>query len=167
VLTPAGTSNTLLFEVRRFGSPPVISNISVNTPTLGSGGATITGSFDFTDPDGDIVYTGTRETSAELIFGRQIGVNTCWVQGTGAFLDKQGQTSGRVEFSLTYSFGSITLGSVSISFTLQDADGNQSNTLNFTSNTWYCDRLGPLPARAAPPGPQHAADRPRRLWLAG
>jgi hypothetical protein len=98
----------------------------------------LTGSFDFTDPDGDIVYTGTDATSAKMKFTQTLG-SSCTITATGAYLNKPGVTSGHLEFTTqTFSPGTMSVGTFSVSFRLLDAAGNQSNSLSFTPGTWYC-----------------------------
>jgi subtilisin family serine protease len=151
VVTPGGTSNSLTFTVPAYGTPPTISNLSVTVPSwnnLWGTPETITGSFDFTDPDGDIIYTGSLTGSAKLKFTASLGGSSCTLTTTGSYLDKAGQTSGRVNFTFVLSgYGSVSIGSFSVSFQMLDVAGNASNTLSFNPGTWYCDLFKSL----APP----------------
>jgi hypothetical protein len=151
VTTPGGTSNSLTFTVAPYGTPPTISNLSVTVPPWDfsfSTPETITGSFDFTDPDGDIIYTGSLTGSAKIKFIASLAGSSCTITTSGSYLDKAGQTSGHVNFTFVMSgYHSVTTGSFSVSFQLLDVAGNASNTLSFNPGTWYCDLFKSL----APP----------------
>jgi hypothetical protein len=146
VTTPGGTSNSLTFSVTSStsGTAPTVSNISV-TPLLAATNPDIVvqlkGSFDFTDPDGDIIYTGSDSGSAKIRF-TMTGLNGCTLTSTGPYLDKAGVTSGHVEFTTaTFKAGTMSLGTFTVTFRLIDAAGNQSNSLSTSQSIWYCQLL--------------------------
>ena len=153
VTTAGGTSNSLTFTIMAapVGTPPTVSNLSVTVPPWDysfSTPVTITGSFDFTDPDGDIKYTGSLTGSANLKFKLSLSTSSCTLTTSGSYLDKAGQTSGHVNFTFVLTgYHSVTTGSFSVSFQLLDAAGNASNTLSFNPGTWYCELFKSL----APP----------------
>jgi hypothetical protein len=117
---------------------PTVSNLTVNTPVLVGSNALLTGQVDFTDADGDLVFTGNQATSARVRFVLSLGVSSCTITGTGPFLNLPGQVAGTVNFALTYQPGSLSIGIFSVSFTLIDAAGNSSNTLSFSPGIWLC-----------------------------
>ena len=145
VTTAAGVAGPLQFSITGptgQANAPVVSNLKVNRPTGTLGNpVTVTGSFDFTDPDGDIFYNGARDGSALLTFKITAGVNfSCTLTVTGDFLNKLGQTSGTVQFAFTFVPGSVTFstGTLPVSFTLSDAAGNTSATVTFQIDIWFC-----------------------------
>jgi hypothetical protein len=135
VVVANGTSNGLPLVLVPFGSPPQISNFTIHQPLLSMDQVTLAGSFDFTDPDGDVLYTGATAGSAQLQFIRTGG---CTVTATGDFLNKAGTTSGRVEFNYTYKAGTLATGNLTLQFRLVDAAGNASNTALFLAGNWWC-----------------------------
>lgn len=154
-VTPSGRSNPVSFEVRPRGVAPVISNVSVGSPSIGPGGlAVATGRFNFVDPDGDLLFSGALEGSAQVEFRANIGLRTCTVRATSASLHRPGQTSGTVDFVVAYGFSSLTIGTgISVEFTVIDAAGNRSNTISFSTTLWLCrllDRDAPLHGEAPP-----------------
>jgi hypothetical protein len=68
VVSPAGPSNKLVFLLRPVpGSPePLIYNVTLKFPPAEGTKATITGSFDFEDANGDILFTGVQQGSAGI-----------------------------------------------------------------------------------------------------
>jgi hypothetical protein len=164
VATPAGTSDAVPFTVASSGSAPVIANLTASPPALGLGTVTVSGSFDFTDADGDIRYVGTAAGSAQLRFTFS-GASGCVTTGTGSFLDKNGMTTGRIQFTLTYSITSLSLGSFTVALRLVDAAGNQSNAATFPVSLWFCrDWSLPSQPAAAPEAPGPRATIPPRSW---
>jgi hypothetical protein len=151
VTTPQGTSNMLNLTITSgtSGTAPTISNLSAS-PVVASTSpkilVQISGSFDFTDPDGDILYTGDSATSAKMRFTMSLG-SSCTITSTGAYLNKPGVTSGHIEFlTATFEPGSMNMGTFSVTFRLLDAAGNTSNSLSFSPGLWYCEifrGLGP------------------------
>jgi uncharacterized protein (TIGR03437 family) len=140
VVSPSGRSNARTFQVIAppTSNVPTVSNLTVNTPTLVGSNALLTGQVDFTDANGDLVFTGSQSTSARLRFVLSIGLSSCTITGTGPFLNLPGQVAGTVNFAMTYSPGSVSIGTFSVSFTLIDAAGNSSNTLSFSPGVWLC-----------------------------
>jgi hypothetical protein len=170
VTTPAGTSNALNFTLNAgtpTGQPPTISNLSVGTPYFSGGGANIDISFDWADPDGDIIYVqGNFDGSAKLIFTK----TGCTSRSSASWLHRPGQTSGRFSFTRQM-IGSYYSGNFTINLQLQDAAGNISNTLTFSTTVWNCLLLRPT---QAPDRDRHDAfpgSLPgilwREVWLAG
>ncbi len=150
VTTPQGTSNMLNFTVTSAatGTKPTISNLSA-WPVLVSSDpkiiVQIAGSFDFTDPDGDIVYTGTDSTSAKMTFALS---GQCTITTTGSYLNKPGVTSGHIEFqTATYEASGMSLGIMYVSFRLIDAAGNASDSVTFSTGIWYCGTFRSLELR--------------------
>jgi hypothetical protein len=136
VTTPNGTSYSRAFTIIA-AKAPIVSNLVVNKPTYSSPIATVTGSFDFYDPDGDIVYTGSSTGDAKIKFSVTIGPFSNYWATNGPFLDKAGQTSGHVDFMVTLVNPSSLTGDFFVSFQLLDAAGNQSNTITFDATVWY------------------------------
>jgi len=133
VATPQGTSNSLSFAVQPPPpGPPVIDNASLSI----SGSAasyTRTGAFDFADGDGDIT------SAAKVKFAVSAPGASCTTTVSGSFLNRPGQNSGRITYSLSGGGAQLTFsGSVSVSFSLIDAAGNESNVVLFTLTRWYC-----------------------------
>jgi hypothetical protein len=120
-------------------SAPVISNLTYSKFVTSSGKQGLSGSFDFSDSDGDIVYTGSLNGSARIVL-RMSGAD-CIITDAGKYLDKAGLTSGHVEFSFSYSASTMYIGGFPVSFQLIDASGNQSNLLSLspTPSIWYCE----------------------------
>jgi uncharacterized protein (TIGR03437 family) len=149
VTFPAGTSEKLFFLVRpKAGSnAPVIYNFKLTDNYPQGDTAILGGSFEFEDPDGDIVYTGSSQGSATI----QYSVGGCTKTFTGTFLDKRGQKSGTVTFRVSYSWSSLVFSSSKNTFRLIDAAGNRSNYIETTDSGGFC-RLDP----------GHGIDRP--LW---
>ncbi len=138
VTSAGGASATLPFTIRpRDASPaPVISNLTVNAPMPYGSNAVISGRFDFTDAEADIASTGSLYGSAKIAFSCSVGTKRYTIQSTGPFLHLPGQTSGTVNFAISYSVSEVILGGVSVSFTLTDAAGNQSNSISFQPGLW-------------------------------
>jgi hypothetical protein len=135
VTTPSGTSNSLSFTLTSgtpTGQPPTNSNLSVGTPSFSSGNANIDISFDWADPDGDIIYISQNfDASAKIIFTK----TGCTSKSSASWMHRPGQTSGR--FSFTRQMGLYNTGNYTINIQLQDA-GNISNTLTFNTTVWNC-----------------------------
>ncbi len=132
-------SNSLNFTITGStirGSAPVLSNLSVTAPSTGSPPASSV-SFDFQDPDGDIVDNGTSQNSAKIEFRSCNGSSTSTL--SGSFLNRPDQTSGRVSFQLQF-LGTArrTSGPISVDVTLIDQAGNRSNTITVTLSSWIC-----------------------------
>lgn len=137
VETPSGTSNSQPFEVIQSSNgdnAPVISNLSVGTPSLNGSTATIHFSFHFEDADGDIVYTGAFATSAQLAFASAGG---CSANIAGTTVNKPGQMSGTFNFNLVIQ-GSVA-NSKEVTIQLLDAAGHESNKIAFTPSRWSCN----------------------------
>jgi hypothetical protein len=96
----------------------------------------ISGRFDFTDAEGDIASTGDLYGSAKITFSCSVGTKRYTIQATGPFLHLPGQTSGTVNFAIDYTVSEVILGTFSVSFTLIDAAGNQSNSISFQPGLW-------------------------------
>ena len=144
VTTPNGTSYSRTFTILT-ATAPTVSNLVVNTPTYSSPIATVTGSFDFSDPDGDIIYTGSSTGDAKIKFSVSLGQFSCWWATTGTFLDKAGQTGGHVNFVATLLNPNSLKGEFLVSFQLLDAAGNQSNSITFDATIWYCQNFQTFP----------------------
>jgi archaellum component FlaG (FlaF/FlaG flagellin family) len=141
VVTPAGRTNELAFEIRS-PSPnaPLISNLTVNSTSISSSGysyyITYSGKLDFQDTDGDL-------TSGSNIFLMvDIGTGSEYitlVSDGGSYFNQNGKTSGTITFSFQKSFGLLyaeLAGKVPILCMIQDAAGNLSNTLRTTVSLW-------------------------------
>ena len=132
-----GVSNSLSFTIipaSRPGHTPTISNLSVGTPVFSQGRANISISFDFVDLDGDIRDVDDPDAGAWLLF-----TGPCHEGLTGSFLNRSGQTSGTISFTLGiygYSTGNFT-----VNMQLIDAAGNGSNILTFQTTAWMCQLL--------------------------
>ncbi len=145
VVSPIGRSNTLPFTVQEKPGAPLahtISNVTL-TATRQGNALNFSGGFDFTDPDGDIIYIGAAEGSAKVRFALHLGASStfgeiCSMQMSGPFLDKRGQTSGRITFSDTATGGSAANGSFFVSVQLIDAAGRKSNSVDMNMTTWQC-----------------------------
>jgi uncharacterized protein (TIGR03437 family) len=138
VISEGGISGTLPFTIRAAGvsAAPRISNLTFSGPTLEDLRThVLTGTFDFTDADGDLIFGGTLQNSAKLSFNLP---NTCTVQATDEFLHKPGQTSGTVEFRVVYQGTQFTFGSFFINVSLIDAAGRISNTISVPKSVWFC-----------------------------
>jgi len=125
VATPGMKSDDKVFVfLPRAGLPtPFIYNATVRGSGVVPGPVTLTGSFEFEDGDGDIVTPGARITY-------WIGFH-CSFTFSGPYLDKRGQTAGRVEFTYTYTPTRVILFTTeSISIRLTDAAGRESNSVN-------------------------------------
>ena len=143
VTSPAGASNALTFTVNKPASPiPVISNVVLDTPTTAGPMVTFTGHFDFTDGDGDIVYTGSDAGSAKLKISFTSPSTSCTTTTYGSFLNKPGQTSGAISFSITTTWNVKITGSFFVNVSLIDGAGHESNVAAVSVTTWYC-RLAP------------------------
>ncbi len=158
-VTPGGRSNPLAFEVRPRGSAPQISRFTATQKVEGDV-VIVEGRFDFTDPDGDLLFSGSLEGSAKLRFTS----GSCTLEVTGPSLHRPGETAGTVDYRLTFSPRSVSIGiGLFVTATLVDAAGNGSNQVSLSVVRWYCGLLpgrDVLPVLEMPP-----ADRPRRFWL--
>jgi len=155
----AGTTDRLPFLVRpRAGSrAPFIYNFQLRTNAPAGDMMTFAGSFDFEDEDGDVAFTGGEAGSARMTYS----VGGCSRTFTGTFLDKRGQTSGRVTFTVEYRWNSLIFSSSRNSIVLVDAAGNRSNSLETPDQGGFCR----LQRRQAPPWdapPAIDEDRRRR-----
>jgi hypothetical protein len=169
VSTAAGLAGPLRFSITGpvgAANTPSISNLKVNAPS-GSFGSlvTITGSFDFTDPDGDIFFIGALDGSALISFRfDNQPLFTCTINSSGDFLNRLGQTSGSVQFEVSFQPSRLTIssGTLPIDFSLSDAAGNKSAIITFRMQSWFCgiyDRDG---TPDAGPGWESEAARRRR-----
>ena len=137
VTTPGGTSNSVSFSIAgpTGGTAPTISNLVVGAPVYGSNQVSIPMSFDFTDPDGDIIYIqGNHTGSAKLVFAKQ----GCTSSSSASWLNRPGQISGSFSFSRVIMNSWLT-GNFTIQFQLEDAAGNRSNALTFQIGVWSCE----------------------------
>ena len=140
VVTPAGRSNELTFEVRK-ASPnaPIISNLTLSSTYLSSrpNAVNYSGQLDFTDADGDILRPG-----AKIIFMVDIGSGSEYVTEVvddGIYLDQTGKTSGTIKFSFQKQFAFLYVeysGKLRVLCMIQDAAGNVSNTIVAMVSTW-------------------------------
>ncbi len=144
VASAGGRSNDLAFEIQAAppSATPAISNGSFQVRE--DGAAVIAGGrFDFTDADGDIIYTGSLAGSAKLRFSVHLGGFPqgvlCATELSGSALDKAGQNSGTVSFSFTLTGGNRATGNFLVATQLIDAAGNASNPLNFEPGVWRCE----------------------------
>jgi hypothetical protein len=141
VVTPAGRSNELMFEVRS-PSPnaPVISNLTLDSSYASSSRysnyISYSGKFDFQDADGDL-------TSGSNVFLMiDIGTGSEYitlVYDGGSYFNQNGKTSGTISFSFQETFGFWAedfSGKVPIMCMIQDAAGNLSNTVRATVSHW-------------------------------
>lgn len=119
-------------------SAPVITNLTLNNPTMNGTTATFSGRLDFTDSDGDIAFNGNVSNSAYVRFMVPFGQSGCTGGVTGFFLHFPGQTSGTINFSGSYTFSTSILQPVSVEIRLVDAAGNASNALTASVNQWFC-----------------------------
>lgn len=117
------------------GTAPTISNWSMSDPSPSGSLALYTGSFDFQDLDGDIVYNGTMQNSAKLEF-RLPGVCTVTVASSG--LSVPDQTSGKIQFRFFISWRAQTTGQFTVTATLIDQAGNRSNSVSWSPGLWIC-----------------------------
>jgi len=115
---------------------PFIYNVSAGSPLpISTSQVAVTGTFNFEDEDGDIVWTGRAETSARI----RLAGPGCTVTGSGVFLDFSGKTSGRVSFSVAWAASTLSLiiqGSATVR--LIDAAGNRSNGYDYNPGIWWC-----------------------------
>jgi uncharacterized protein (TIGR03437 family) len=151
VVSPAGSSNSLTFTVNKPLSPiPVISNVVLNSPQPAGPVVTVSGSFNFTDGDKDIVYSGSESSSAKLKMSVTMGTMfSCTTSTYGSFLNKAGQSSGTITFSITMGWSSQLTGSFTVDVSLIDAAGHQSNVVSVHVTNWYCELRRPQQAGAA------------------
>ncbi len=117
---------------------PVISNLTLNNPTMNGNTATISGRLDFTDSDGDIAFNSSINDSAYVRFMVTVGQSGCAGGVTGFFLHFPGQTSGTINFGGSYTFSNPILQPLSVQIRLVDLAGNASNTLTANVNQWFC-----------------------------
>ncbi len=141
VTSKGGTSNTLTMTIVGPGSggtAPTISNVTVGTVTWNGSTATVPVSFDFTDPDADIIYTQNNlAASAAVVFSVLCSTN----RFSGTTINKPGMTSGT--FHLDVRVESASHGTSTVSLQLIDAGGHYSNTLTFQTTGWRGCELNP------------------------
>ena len=137
--TSAGTSDALGFVIKPVAGSkaPFIYHVKASSPLpISTGQVAVTGSFDFDDADGDILWTGSAAGSAKLTVGLS---GACSISGSGSFLDRKGQTSGHVEYIVAWSASSLTFViSGESSLRLTDAAGNVSNLFFWSPGIWWC-----------------------------
>lgn len=137
ISTALGTSDAIAFVVKpAAGSKiPFIYHVKASSPLpISTGQVAVTGSFDFEDGDGDILWTGKMDGSAVVRVGF-----SCSISASGIFLDKKGQTSGHVDYIVAWSASSMILilqGEASLR--LIDAAGNSSNIYWWSPGIWWC-----------------------------
>ncbi len=163
LISPAGRSDNFNFLVRPApGSrAPFIFNVRASSPLpVTPDNVAISGSFEFEDSDGDIVFTGNVQTSARI----RVSGPGCTITGSGTFLNRPGQTSGRVDFVVSWRASSLTIGFFTASLRLIDAAGNESNVHIWEPGIWWCHMLESdderRPGREGPP-----LDLPRRRHM--
>jgi len=141
VVTPRGTSNSLPFAIQPpTSATPVIGDVSLTNPTGSTALSTYSGAFTFADGDADIINSGTPGTSARLKFVVTATGGSCTTQFSGSFLHRPGQTNGRITFSNTVVNARITFtGALSVSVSLLDASGKESNVVVVPLTRWYCN----------------------------
>jgi len=130
-----GFSNELTFTIvpaSVAGKTPTISNLVVKTPVYVENWVDIHIAFDFTDPDADIRYVATDPDHARILFASACGS----FAETGPVLNKGGQTSGTLSFTLRLT--DYRSGNYTINLQLIDAAGNGSNVLSFVVAAWEC-----------------------------
>jgi|GEM_PF-958689 len=134
VTSKGGTSNTLTMTIVGPGSggtAPTISNVTVGTVTWNGSTATVPVSFDFSDPDADIIYTpNNAAASAAVVFSVTCSTN----RFSGTTINKPGITSGT--FHLNVQVENASHGTSTVSLQLIDAGGHYSNTLTFQTTGW-------------------------------
>lgn len=135
VTTPYGTSNAVEFNVlpAPVGSAPTISNLTVGGVLYSGGKAYISLSFDFADPDGDLIWNPDDwdQSVAFILKGP-----SCSHTHSSSEYHWPGRTSGRIE--LTIVLESYVRGDIAASIQLRDAEGNLSNVLEFRIEAWLC-----------------------------
>jgi hypothetical protein len=99
-------------------SAPVISNVSISAQTIAVGQTeTLTGQFDFADPDGDLKDLGLTLS----LNGQSTTVPRAALQGVG------GQTTGKANYTILVA--APQAGTVDLKLVVYDAAGNASNEL--------------------------------------
>ncbi|GAB4108877.1 MAG: hypothetical protein Kow001_07740 [Acidobacteriota bacterium] len=136
VTNSRGTSNAVEFEVlpAPTGTAPTISDLSLGQVTYGSGKAYVPLSFDWSDPDGDLVWNpnDSDQSMAILLKGP-----SCSHTQSGSEWSWPGQTSGHV--NLTVVLESYVRGDIPVTLQIRDAEGNLSNILSFRVEAWACN----------------------------
>jgi hypothetical protein len=131
-----GTSNAVSFEVlpAPVGTAPTISNLSVGQVTYGSGKAYVPLSFDWVDPDGDLVWNSSDPDQSMAIILRG---PSCSHTHSGSQWSWPGQTSGHID--VTVILESYVRGDIPVTLQIRDAEGNLSNILEFRVEAWTCN----------------------------
>jgi hypothetical protein len=131
-----GTSNAVSFEVLPppVGTAPTISNLSVGQVTYGSGKAYVPLSFDWVDPDGDLVWNSADPDQSMAIILRG---PSCSHTHSGSQWSWPGQTSGHIDVTLILE--SYVRGDIPVTLQIRDAEGNLSNILEFRVEAWTCN----------------------------
>ncbi|MEZ5400879.1 MAG: hypothetical protein R2729_14505 [Bryobacteraceae bacterium] len=144
---------------------PTISNIQASSVAQANQ-ATQQGSFDFTDPNGDIRNSGFTQL---WILPRVAGnVRNCFDVLRGSFLDRPEQTTGRINFSFTFNYVTELRGGVPLELVLFDAEGNPSPVGTVTAPSWHtlCDIAGGFkPAGEKGPKVVDAQPAVQSLWM--
>ena len=141
VVTPAGRSNELAFEIRP-PSPnaPVVSNLTLNSSYASSSrysnSISYSGKLDFQDADGDLTSGSNIFLMVDSGSGSEY---ITLVYDGGSYFNQNGKTSGTISFSFQETFGFLAeefSGSIPIMCMIQDAAGNLSNTVRATVSHW-------------------------------
>jgi uncharacterized protein (TIGR03437 family) len=134
-------SNALTLSIRQtVPRVPVISNATLTASVLPNNTDVNTrGAFDFTDGDGDIRQGLNFGESAQLRFDFSSRGLQCTFSIRGAFLNRPGETSGRVTFNMTFIRPQrIIQGNNPVNLSLLDAAGRESNRIEFRPPVWAC-----------------------------
>jgi hypothetical protein len=135
--SPGGSSNTVSFEVAAPpANAPVISDVTLQAPTISGNVITYRGSITFTDSDGDI-RAGTGGAFLRFTLG-DFNIRATF-DATGAFLGVSGQTSGTINFTYDQSVRLFILRlntTTQVAVTLVDAANNPSNTVIVSVPSW-------------------------------
>jgi single-stranded DNA-binding protein len=124
---------------------PVISDLSLSGSFTSGSTYSLTGGFNFTDGDGDIKFDGSATDITSwcsqpgscawlhlTVPGPISGQTQCSFNVSGGFLNKPGQTSGRIDVNQKWQVGTIIQGIpgfIQVRVSLIDAAGHVSNVL--------------------------------------